>query len=154
HSQTLLAWIETRTLWNCPGAKNTFHLESKIVMHACGVMFLNDETVTRTLLYLAGRLRCFVESAFPFVFFESHSEIYNSYMGRMRIKKKEAVVPLRETMAYRMILIGISLAVFMTALYLLVSSISTNRNLAIASGVIGAAATIGIFYNLDQLRFA
>jgi 1,4-dihydroxy-2-naphthoate octaprenyltransferase len=75
-------------------------------------------------------------------------------MGRIRIKKKEAVIPLRETMAYRMILIGASLIVFMVALYILVGSISTNRTTAIASGVIGVAAAFGIFYNLDQLRFA
>ena len=72
----------------------------------------------------------------------------------MRIKKKEAVIPLRETMAYRMILIGVSLIVFLSALYILVGSISTNRTAAIASGAVGVAAAFGIFYNLDQLRFA
>jgi hypothetical protein len=75
-------------------------------------------------------------------------------MGRMRIKKKEAVIPLRETMGYRMILIGASLVVFVAALYILVTSIATNRTTAIASGSVGVAAAFGIFYNLDQLRFA
>ena len=72
----------------------------------------------------------------------------------MRIKKKEAVIPLRETLAYRMLLAAGSLIVFLTALYILVGSISTNVTRAITSGIVGAAAAIGIFYNLDHLRYA
>jgi uncharacterized membrane protein (GlpM family) len=75
-------------------------------------------------------------------------------MGRMRIKKKETVIPFRETLAYRMILIGASLIVFVIALYLLVSAISTNLTMAIASGVVGLAAALSLFYNLDRLREA
>jgi hypothetical protein len=75
-------------------------------------------------------------------------------MGRMRIKKKESVLPFRETLAYRMILIGASLLVFVIALYLLVSNIATNMTLAIASGVVGLAAALSLFYNLDRLREA
>ena len=72
----------------------------------------------------------------------------------MRIKKKETVLPFRETLAYRMILIGASLIVFVIALYLLVSAISTNMTIAIASGVVGLAAALSLFYNLDRLREA
>jgi len=72
----------------------------------------------------------------------------------MRIKKKETVLPFRETLAYRMILIGASLIVFVIALYLLVSAISTNMTMAIASGVVGLAAALSLFYNLDRLREA
>jgi hypothetical protein len=75
-------------------------------------------------------------------------------MGRMRIKKKETVLPFRETLAYRMILIGASLIAFVIALYLLVSAISTNMTMAIASGVVGLAAALSLFYNLDRLREA
>jgi hypothetical protein len=75
-------------------------------------------------------------------------------MGRMRIKKKETVLPFRETLAYRMILIGASLIVFVIALYLLVSAISANITMAIASGVVGLAAALSLFYNLDRLREA
>ena len=75
-------------------------------------------------------------------------------MGRMRIKKKETVLPFRETLAYRMILIGASLIVFVIALYLLVSAISANMTMAIASGVVGLAAALSLFYNLDRLREA
>ena len=72
----------------------------------------------------------------------------------MRIKKKETVLPFRETLAYRMILIGASLIVFVIALYLLVSAISANMTMAIASGVVGLAAALSLFYNLDRLREA
>jgi hypothetical protein len=75
-------------------------------------------------------------------------------MGRMRIKKKEAVIPFRETMAYRMMLAGGSLIVFVSALYILVRAISTNTTMAIAAGAVGVAAAFGIFYNLDHLRYA
>jgi hypothetical protein len=75
-------------------------------------------------------------------------------MGRMRIKKKETVLPFRETLAYRMILIGASLVLFVIALYLLVSNISTNITFAIGSGAVGLAAALSLFYNLDRLREA
>ena len=75
-------------------------------------------------------------------------------MGRMRIKKKETVLPFRETLAYRMILIGASLIVFAIALYFLLTTIVTNMTLAIASGVVGLAAALSLFYNLDRLREA
>jgi hypothetical protein len=75
-------------------------------------------------------------------------------MGRMRIKKKEAVVPFRETIAYRMILAGGYLVAFIVALYVLVVTVSTSLTAAIAAGVAGSGAAFGVFYNLDQLRFA
>src|SRR5262245_30952469 len=79
---------------------------------------------------------------------------YNIRMGRMRIKKKGAVIPFRETLAYRMIFAGASLIVFVVALYNLVGALSTSPTIAIASGAIGVAAAFGIFYNLDHLREA
>lgn len=75
-------------------------------------------------------------------------------MGRMRIKKKESVIPFRETVAYRMILAGSSLAGFILALYILVTALSTNIYLAIAAGIAGAGAAFGLFFNLDQVRHA
>jgi hypothetical protein len=75
-------------------------------------------------------------------------------MGRMRIKKKEVVIPFRETMAYRMLLAGGSLIVFTSALFILVGAVSTNVTIAIAAGAVGLAAAFGIFYNLDHLRYA
>jgi hypothetical protein len=75
-------------------------------------------------------------------------------MGRMRIKKKDTVIPFRETAAYRMIFAGGSLAAFIIALYILVGAISTSITTAIAAGAVAAAAAFGIFYNLDHLREA
>jgi uncharacterized membrane protein (GlpM family) len=75
-------------------------------------------------------------------------------MGRMRIKKKESVIAFRETLAFRMILVGASLVVFAIALYVLVGAVSTNVTLAIGSGAVGLAAALSLFYNMDRLREA
>ena len=76
-------------------------------------------------------------------------------MGRMRIKKKEAVLPFRETLAYRMGLVVGSAVVFVVALYILVGAVRAGTIVSmIASGVIGIAGAFGIFYNLDHLREA
>ena len=72
----------------------------------------------------------------------------------MRIKKKETIIPLRETLAFRMLLLTGSAVVFLIAVYLLVSMLSRNTIAAIASGAVAAAAAYGIFYNLDHLREA
>jgi ABC-type amino acid transport system permease subunit len=75
-------------------------------------------------------------------------------MGRMRIKKKDAVIPFRETLAYRMIFAGICALVLIFALYFFLGAISTNLTVAIVAGAIATAAVAGIFYNLDQMRSA
>src|SRR5262249_27558326 len=153
HRQAFFVRIETGSFGNCPRAQHPFHFQAKIVMKASGMVLLNDETLAGTLFYFAWRFGSFIEPALPFIFFETH-QTYNSGMGRMRIKKKEAVIPFRETMAYRMILAGGSLAVFISALYLLVVAFSTSTTLAISAGAVGVAAAFGVFYNLDQLRYA
>jgi uncharacterized BrkB/YihY/UPF0761 family membrane protein len=75
-------------------------------------------------------------------------------MGRMRIKKKDAVIPFRETLAYRTILVGASIAAFIIAFYFMVGNVSTNVTAAIAFGAVGAAAAFSVFYHLDQMRNA
>jgi hypothetical protein len=75
-------------------------------------------------------------------------------MGKMRIKKKETVTPFRETIAYRMMLAGGSLLILLIALYTLVGALTASVSMAVAAGVVGAAAAFGIFYNLDHLRYA
>jgi len=76
-------------------------------------------------------------------------------MGRLRIKKKEAVLPFRETLAYRMLLLVGSVLVFIAALYVMVGALSANVTLSFAiSAAIGVAAAFAIFYNFDHLRSA
>ncbi len=96
------------------------------------------------------------EFPLPFIFFETHvhAGLYNSGMGRLRIKKKEAVIPFRETLAYRMILITSSVIAIIVALYVMIGALRTSIPVSIASGVIGITAGIALFYNLDLLRTA
>ena len=72
----------------------------------------------------------------------------------MRIKKKEAVLPFRETIAFRMILLTVSVIVFIIALYYLIGAFRTSLPLAITWGAALVAAAISIFYNLDHMRDA
>ena len=74
-------------------------------------------------------------------------------MGRLRIKKKEAVVPFRETLAYRMLLASGSVLVFLAALYSAISSLRSGTTISlIASAVVGIAAAYAVFYNLEHMR--
>jgi hypothetical protein len=76
-------------------------------------------------------------------------------MGRLRIKKKEATIPFRETLAYRMLLVTGSVVVFLVALYIAFGAFSTGVTISfIASAAIGLAAAFAVFYNLDHLRDA
>jgi hypothetical protein len=75
-------------------------------------------------------------------------------MGRMRIKKKEAVIPFRETVAFRLIIVGGWLVFFIIALYTLAGAFRTSTPLAIISGIASVAAAYGIIYNLDHMRDA
>jgi len=75
-------------------------------------------------------------------------------MGRMRIKKKEAVIPFRETVAFRLIVVGGWVVVFIIALYTLAGAFRTSTPLAIISGIASVAAAYGIIYNLDHMRDA
>ena len=75
-------------------------------------------------------------------------------MGRMRIKKKEVVIPFRETMAFRLIVVASWVVVFIIALYTLAGAFRTSTPLAIISGIASIAAAYGIIYNLDHMRDA
>ena len=76
-------------------------------------------------------------------------------MGRLRIKKKEAVIPFRETLAYRMILLAASVIAFFIALYITIGAFQIGISAAsISSSVIAAGAAFAIFYNVDHLRDA
>ena len=74
-------------------------------------------------------------------------------MGRLRIKKKEAITPFRETLAYRMLLATGSIVVFLIALYFAINAMSTgNTIVSIASAAVGIAAILAVSYNLNHMR--
>jgi formate hydrogenlyase subunit 3/multisubunit Na+/H+ antiporter MnhD subunit len=76
-------------------------------------------------------------------------------MGRMRIKKKEKIVPFRETMAYRLLLITASGILFMSMFIQAWAGFQAgNRTAVVISSIIGVLALVGIFYNLDRARYA
>ena len=76
-------------------------------------------------------------------------------MGRLKIKKKEAVIPFRETLAYRFLLLTASIGVFLFALYVFIGALRDGLTVPlVSSAAAGLAAAFGIFYNLDHLRDA
>ena len=72
----------------------------------------------------------------------------------MRIKKKEAVLPFRETLAFRMLLLTGSAIIFFVSLYFLVGAVRTSIPLAVAYGIASLLAVFAVFYNLDHMRDA
>src|SRR5215472_16846952 len=95
-------------------------------MKTSGVMLLNHEAAASVLFDRAFRFRRLIEAALPFIFFETHPTSIIGGMGRMRIKKKEAVIPFRETLAFRMILLSGSVVVFLVALYIMIGALQAN----------------------------
>jgi hypothetical protein len=76
-------------------------------------------------------------------------------MGRLKIKKKDTVMPFRETMAYRMMLLTLSILFFVYTVYEMTAAMAVNNMLAfIIAALIGVAAAFAIFYNLGRLRAA
>ena len=74
-------------------------------------------------------------------------------MGRLKIKKKETVMPFRETMAYRMMLLTLSILFFVYTVYEMTVALAANNTLAfIIAVLVGILAGFAIFYNLDRLR--
>ena len=76
-------------------------------------------------------------------------------MGRMRIKKKDAVLPFRQTMAYRLLLAIGSLLIVMVTVYFVIQYIRSGNNIgmivSIAVTVMGVTA---LLYNLGEVRNA
>jgi hypothetical protein len=74
-------------------------------------------------------------------------------MGRIKIKKKEAVMPFRETLAYRMLLLTAGILFFLFTLYEMVASYQHTGAFIIAV-IAGVLTSMTIFYNLDRLKTA
>jgi hypothetical protein len=76
-------------------------------------------------------------------------------MGRLRIKKKEAVIPFRQTMAYRLLLALGSLLLVILTTYFLMKYIQSGNNVGMIVSVVGAVmAVTSLFYNLGEVRNA
>ena len=73
----------------------------------------------------------------------------------MRIKKKDAVLPFRETMAYRLLLATGSLVLLLGTLFFLVRYMQSGNKVGlIISIAAGVMAGISLFYNLGEVRNA
>jgi hypothetical protein len=122
------------------------------------MMLLDHKGVPALFVNVAHWFGRLIELPFSFVFFETHrtaKDLYNSEVGRLRIKKKEAVIPFRETLAYRMMLLAGSVIVFLIALYFLIGGLQAGITVSfVASGVVAAAGAFAVFYNADHLRNA
>ena len=76
-------------------------------------------------------------------------------MGRMKIKKKDAVVPFRETRAYRMMLLTGWIVVFVFATYQFITAVRAGSTVGlIIAGALSAGAIFGVIYNADRLKAA
>jgi hypothetical protein len=76
-------------------------------------------------------------------------------MGRLKIKKKDVVIPFRETLAYRMILLAISVLFFVFTLYQTIVSLRGNNTvMLIIAAALTAVAVLAVFYNIGHLRDA
>lgn len=73
----------------------------------------------------------------------------------MRIKKKDAVLPFRQTMAYRLLLATGSLIFLLGTVYFLMRYLqSGNRTGLIVSIAAAVMAGTSLFYNLSEVRNA
>ena len=76
-------------------------------------------------------------------------------MGRIRIKKKDRVLPFRQTVAYRFIIVATAFVLFLIALYQFISAWSAGDSTRmIITGLAAAAAAILGIYNLTQMQTA
>jgi hypothetical protein len=76
-------------------------------------------------------------------------------MGRLRIKKKESVIPFRDTLAYRLLLTAGAVVLLLFTIYFLMKYVSMGHTTGMIISV-GAAvmAATAVFYNLGQMRNA
>ena len=76
-------------------------------------------------------------------------------MGRLKIKKKGVVTPIRQTMAYRVLLVTVSGLFFIYTFVDLWRAYLDNNTLAfIFAAILSVLAGIAIFYNLDRMLVA
>jgi hypothetical protein len=73
----------------------------------------------------------------------------------MRIKKKDAVIPFRDTLAYRLLLATVSVILFMVTIAFLIRYAQSGNQIGMIASVAAAVmAGTAVFYNLGQVRNA
>ena len=73
-------------------------------------------------------------------------------MGRPKIKKKEAVLPFRETVAFRFILVAISGMLFLIAASQIVGGIRDENSTLLVIAIVLTVGTGGLtLFNLTQI---
>jgi hypothetical protein len=76
-------------------------------------------------------------------------------MGRLKIKKKNVVLPFRETVAFRFLMVGISVIFFLISVFQLIRGILSGNTTLL---VIAIALTVGTgaltLFNLSQISKA
>ena len=76
-------------------------------------------------------------------------------MGRRRIKKKEAVLPFRQTVAYRFIIVAAMLIVFLYGVIRAITALGTADTTGLIIAIaLTVGSAVGAFYNLDKMRYA
>jgi len=74
-------------------------------------------------------------------------------MGRMRIKKKGDAKPFRETAAYRLLLVLLSILLLLFTFYEIIHFWMLNNTVNLVIAIAAAAlAFISLVYNLDRAR--
>ena len=74
-------------------------------------------------------------------------------MGRLRIKKKAEVIPFRETLAYRMILLTMSGVLFLIFVYRMFASFREDNtySMMLFTGLT-LLTGFAVFYNMENLK--
>ena len=76
-------------------------------------------------------------------------------MGRMRIKKKDQVLPFRQTMAYRLLLAAGSLVLLFATLFFLTTYIRSGNTIGLIVSIVATVmAVTSLLYNLGEVRNA
>ena len=76
-------------------------------------------------------------------------------MGRLKIKKKQAVLPFRETVAFRFIMVAIAAILFLIAAFQVIRAIQTDNTtlLVIAIAMTISTAALALF-NMSRMSGA
>ena len=73
-------------------------------------------------------------------------------MGRLRIKKKADVKPFRETMAYRLLLVLMSILIVLFSIFEMLTTYAVSNAAFVIAMVAGILFTVFLFYNLERAR--